>query len=209
MTMNPPALASTPRPPPAHSLAGHARATVLFLVLTILVTGFAYPLVVTGIAEVIDPHAASGSLIDHNGTIVGSSLVAQNTDAPYLFWERPSPTDYDLLNGSPSPYGYSEPELAALLNETIAYMRQYGNLTVNASLPIWWVSPSASSIDPDLVPQAVLIQVPRVAAATNLSIAFLQGFVNNHIVNPVVPYIGVPYVDVLELDVALLPLIGK
>lgn len=198
-----------PRPPNAHSPGGHLRATGLFLVLLVLVAGVAYPLVVTGIAQLIDPSAANGSLLYYHGQLVGSSLVAQNLSAPYLFWARPSATDYNLLNGSYSPPGPSEPQLQALLNETIAYMKLYGNFTVNATLPFWFVAPSGSSIDPDLVPQAVLIQVPRVAAATNLSISFLQQFVNNHIVQPMLPSLGVPFVNVLELDLALLPLIGK
>ena len=181
----------------------------VFLVLMVLVTGFAYPLVVTEIAQVIDPGAANGSLVYHNGTLVGSSLVAQNLSAPYLFWARPSATDYNLTLGAPTPYGPSEPGLQNLLNETIAYMQKYGNFTVNGTLPFWWVAPSASSIDPDVVPDAVLIQVPRVANATNLSIPYLQNFVNEHIVNPFIPYVGVPYVDVLDLDLALLPLIGR
>jgi potassium-transporting ATPase KdpC subunit len=197
------------RPPAAHSLAGHARAAGIFLVAMIFVAGFAYPLVVTEIAQLIDPHAANGSLLYHNGTLAGSSLVAQNTDAPYLFWERYSPTDYNNTLGAPTPPGPTQPQLAALIGETLNYTRLYGNLSPNASLPFEWVSPSGSSVDPDLIPDAVLIQVPRVAAATNLSISFLQGFVNKHIVNPMIPFLGVPYVDVLQLDLALLPLIGK
>jgi potassium-transporting ATPase KdpC subunit len=182
----------------------------VFLALLLLVAGFAYPAAVTEIAQVIDPSAANGSLLHYpNGTLAGSSLVAQNTDAPYLFWERPSLTDYNLTLGAPTPYGPTEPALQALLNETIAYMKQYGNFTVNGTLPFEWIAPSGSSIDPDVVPDAVLIQVPRVSHATNLSIPFLQAFVNHHTVNPVIPYLGVPYVDVLQLDLALLPLIGK
>lgn len=199
----------TPMPPP-HTWATHVRATVVLLALTLLISGFFYPLVVTGIAQVLDPGAADGSLIrDANGTIIGSSLVAQNTDAPYLFWERPSLSDYNTTLGMITPPGPTDPALSALLNETLAYMREYGNFTVNATLPFWLVSESGSSIDPDLTPEAVLVQVPRVANATNLSIAFLTGFVNDHIVNPPIPFVGVPYVDVLQLDVDLLPLIGR
>jgi K+-transporting ATPase ATPase C chain len=179
-------------------------------VLTLLVTGFIYPLAVTGIVHVVDPSAANGSLLrDANGTVIGSSLIAQNTDAPYLFWERPSLTDYNTTNGSLTPYGPTDPAMAAWLNETIAYMRLYGNYTVNASLPFWLVSPSASDIDPDLTPQAVLVQVPRVANASHLSVSWLTGFVNHQIVDPPVPYLGVPYVNVLELDLALLPYEGR
>ena len=197
----------------AHSLAGHARAAGLLLVIALFLTGAAYPAVVTEIAHVADPFAAGGSLLRYaNGTLAGSADVAQNlTNAsqPWLFWARPSLTDYNTTLGAAVPPGPSDPALRALLNETLSYMRLYGNFTVNASLPFWLVAPSASSIDPDLVPEAVLVQVPRVAAATNLSVANLTALVNAHIDRPWVPYVGVAYVDVLSLDLALLPTIGK
>jgi len=194
-------------PPSAHDLKGHARATVVFLVLLILVAGFGYPLVVTGIAQVIDPSAANGSLLtDPNGTIIGSTLIAQNTSAPYLFWERPSPTDWNTTDGAVTPYGPTDP---ALVNETLQYIAQYGNGTVNASLPFWLVSQSSSSVDPDLTPGAVLVQVPRVAFYGNVTESWLTGFVNDHITEPPIPYLGVPYVDVLQLDIDLLPHIGR
>jgi len=199
-----------PQPPPAHSGLGHLRATALFLVLAILVSGVAYPVVVTGIADVINPSGAAGSLLrDPNGTVVGSSLIAQNTSAPYLFWERPSLTDWNTTLGADTPPGPSDPALGALLNETIAYMNLAWNFSANHTLPYWLVAPSASDLDPDLVPEAVLIQVPRIAAATTESIAFVTGFVNAHITNPLIPFIGVPYVNVLELDIAWLKVIGK
>lgn len=186
------------------------RAAVFFVALSLLMSGFAYPVFVTEVAQVIDPGAANGSLLYYpNGTIAGSALIAQNTSAPYLFWERPSLTDYNMTLGADTPYGPSDPALAAWFNETIAYMDEYGNFTVNASLPLWYVSPSASGVDPDLTPEAVLVQVPRVAENTNLSIANLTTLVNEHITNPYLPFVGVAYVNVLELDLALLPLIGK
>jgi potassium-transporting ATPase KdpC subunit len=213
--VNPTPPPSAPRPVSspggrAHRLTGHVRAAGLFLVFALLVSGFLYPLVVTEIAQVINPAGANGSLLkDPNGTVVGSSLLAQNLSAPYLFWSRPSLTDYNTTLGAASPPGPTDPALGALLNETLQYMRQYGNFTVNAPLPIWWVAPSASSVDPDLTPEAVLVQVLRVASHTNLTIGFLTDFVNRHIQNPPLPFIGVPYVNVLELDLDLLPLIGR
>ncbi|MGI0071949.1 MAG: potassium-transporting ATPase subunit C [Thermoplasmata archaeon] len=195
--------------PPAHSARGHVRATVLLVVLTLLVSGFAYPLVLTGIAQLIDPSAANGSLLPDGNQTVGSSLVAQNLSAPYLFWERPSLTDYNTTLGSVVPYGASDPALAAWLNETLAYMREYGNFTVNQTLPFWYVSPSASALDPDLTPEAVLVQVPRVAEANNLTIGVVTGLVNAHIETSPIPYLGVPYVNVLELDLALVRMTGR
>jgi potassium-transporting ATPase KdpC subunit len=206
----PPAPYAEPVASPAHSGLRHVRATAVFLVLAILVSGFAYPLVVTGIAEVINPSGASGSLLkDPNGTIIGSSLIAQNTSAPYLFWSRPSLTDYNMFNGTATDPGPSDPALGQLINETLNYTRGEWNLTANATLPFWFVAPSASSLDPDVVPEAVLIQIPRVSEHTNLSVERLLTLVNAHITNPPVPFVGVAYVNVLELDIALLPLIGR
>jgi potassium-transporting ATPase KdpC subunit len=191
-------------------MAGHLRAALLLVVLTLLISGFAYPLFVTGVAQLIDPSGANGSLLHYpNGTVAGSALIAQNTDAPYLFWERPSLTDYNTTLGAESPPGPSDPALGALLNETIAYMKEYGNFTVNASLPFWFVAPSASDVDPDLTPEAVLVQVVRVAESSNLSVEWVTGFVNDHITEPPVPYLGVAYVDVLQLDLDLLPYEGR
>jgi len=206
----PPAPYAEPVASPAHSGLRHVRATVVFLVLAILVSGFAYPLVVTGIAEVVNPSGAAGSLLrDPNGTIIGSSLIAQNTSQPYLFWSRPSFTDYNMFNGTYTDPGPSDPALGQLINETLNYTRGEWNFTVNASIPFWYVAPSASSLDPDVVPEAVLIQIPRVSEHTNLSVARLLTLVNAHITNPPLPYLGEAYVNVLELDIALLPLIGR
>jgi len=211
----PPAVVESSASSPAHSGLQHVRATVIFLVLAILVSGVAYPLVVTGIAELVDPASAQGSLLrDANGTVIGSSLIAQNTSAPYLFWERPSLTDYNNTLGASTPPGPRDPALGALLNETIAYMNGAWNFSANHTLPFWLVGPSASSVDPNLVPEAVLIQIPRVSAATSglghfLSITRLTELVNGHITNPVIPFVGVPYVNVLQLDIDLLKLIGK
>ncbi len=204
-----PPTAAPASPPWAHRPSSHLRAGAVLLVLTLLVSGFAYPLLVTGIAQIIDPYAANGSLLSYNNTTVGSALIAQNTSAPYLFWERPSLSDYNTTEGMITPDGPTDPALAEWFNETIAYMREYGNFTVNATLPIWFVSPSGSTIDPDLTPEAVLVQVPRVANATNLSFDYLTNFINAHITNPPIPYLGVQYVDVLQLDLDLLPILGK
>ncbi len=198
---------------PAHRLRTHVRATVVLLVLTLLVTGGIYPIVLTEIAHVLDPAAAGGSLLRYpNGTVVGSSLVGQNLSdpkEPWLFWGRPSLTDYDTTLGADTPPGPTDPALRSLLSEYENYSVQYGKFNTTAGIPLWYLAPSASSIDPDLVPEAVLVQVMRVSLATNLTIKFLTDFVNDHITEPILPGVGVPYVNVLELDLALLPIIGK
>ncbi len=212
-------------PPPAHTPLGHLRATAALIAVLLLGTGVVYPLVVTGLAELVDPSAANGSLLYYpNGTVAGSGLVAQNTDAPYLFWERPSLTDYVTTLGIGTDPGPTDPALLALLNETIAYLRLDGNLSANTTLPLWWIAPSASSTDPDLVVPAVTVQIPRIAAAvnnstvqgncqrafgTNVLVTCLLDLVNAHITNPPIPDLGVPYVDVLPLDLDLLPIIAR
>jgi K+-transporting ATPase ATPase C chain len=205
-----------PLPPPAHRWTTHVRAGAVLLVLAILVTGLAYPLFVTAIAQQIDPGAAGGSLLRcPNGTVVGSADIAQNLSAgtlgPGLFWARPSLTDYNTTLGADTPPGPSDPALLALLNETIAWLHAEnatGNTSPTATLPYWWVVPSGSSLDPDLTPGAVLVQVLRVSATTHLSVATLTGLVNSHITQPPLPDLGVPFVNVLELDIALLALEG-
>ncbi len=203
-----------PRPPPrAHRLRTHVRASALFLVMMLLATGLAYPVGLSALAHLVDPGAAGGSLLTcANGTVVGSAEVAQNLSTGSLgaglVWARPSLTDDNTTLGAAVPPGPSDPALEQLLNETVGYMQTYGNLTVNATVPYWYAVPSASSTDPDLVPEAVLVQVLRVASANNLTVAAVTGLVNEHIVHPPLPFLGTAYVDVLELDLALLSMMG-
>jgi potassium-transporting ATPase KdpC subunit len=193
-------------PPDHHPVAGHIRASIVLLILAILLLGLAYPGAITVFAQEVEPTTANGSLISVNGTVVGSSLIAQNLSAPWLFWERPSPTDYNSFNGSPTLLGYSDP---ALYNETLSYMQQYGPFTVNASVPEILVTVSGSGLDPDLTPEAVLVQIPRIAANSNLTTTELRTLVNENIVLPLDGYIGPKYVNVLELDIKLVQKEGR
>ena len=169
--------------------------------------GVVYPLVVTGVAQLVDPAAANGSLLTSaNGTVIGSSLLAQNLSAPYLFWERPSQIDFNASLGGQSPYGPADP---ALVNETLSYLAAYGNGSVNGSWPLDLLSDSSSGVDPDLTPAAVLVQVPRVAFYTNLSVRTLTDFVNAHIERSFFGLIGPPVVNVLQLDLDLVALLGR
>jgi potassium-transporting ATPase KdpC subunit len=196
--------AATERPTvPAsrHPTLTHLRASLVLLLLSMLILGLAYPGVITVVAQELTPFTANGSLITGpNGTVVGSQLIAQNLSAPWLFWERPSPVDYNSFNGSPTLLGYSDP---ALYNETEGYLQEYGPYAVNASVPEILVTVSGSGLDPDLTPGAILVQIPRIANATGLSLAALQTVVNKHIVPPLDGFIGPSYVNVLELDIYL------
>jgi potassium-transporting ATPase KdpC subunit len=188
-------------PAPRHPFASHLRASLLLLLLTMLILGLAYPGVITAFAQEVTPFTANGSLITGpGGTVVGSELIAQNLSAPWLFWERPSPVDYNSFDGSPTLLGYSDP---ALYNETEAYLQEYGFSTVNASVPEILVTVSGSGLDPDLTPGAVLVQIPRIANATGLPEATLKIVVDRHTNQPLEGFIGPSYVNVLKLDLYL------
>ncbi len=190
-------------------MRSHVRAAVVVVALTVVFVGLGYPALVTGVADLISPGSAGGSLLHAtNGTVVGSSLVGQNFSRPYLFWDRPSMNDYNTTLGYETPPGPTDPALRALLNETIAYMQKYGNFTVNASIPLLLVSPSYSGVDPYLTPEAVLVQIPRVANATGESIANVTAFVNSYITPPLFGFIGPAYVNVVNLDYALVAWTG-
>jgi K+-transporting ATPase ATPase C chain len=187
---------------PAEPVWRSVRSSGVLLVLIVLIGGYAYPLVTTQVASFLEPATSAGSLLTgRNGTYYGSSLLGENVTDPCLFWLRPSLIDYQAFTGAGSevPYGPSDP---ALLNLTAYYAREYG--LTNVSLPIDLVAPSASGLDPQILPEAALVQVPRVAQNTTLPQGWLTEFVHDHVQGPVLGFIGPSYVNVLSLDVALL-----
>jgi K+-transporting ATPase ATPase C chain len=189
------------------SVGTHLRAAAVLLVLTLLVGGIGYPLAVTGVAQLIDPGAANGSLLKSpNGTVIGSSLVAPPVLVPWGFWPRPSDVGYNMYNGSDAPPGPTDPEL---LNETLSYLAEYGNGTNNATIPLWLITPSGSGVDPDITPDSAYAQVPRVQAGlfasfhVMLSNATLQALVAAQVQTPPLGIPGPDYVDVTIVNLAL------
>lgn len=192
---------------PPESFGTHLRAASVVLVLAILVAGVAYPLAVTGVAQLTDPGGANGSLVRApNGTIIGSSLVPSPVLLPWEFWPRPSEVGYNMYNGSDAPPGPTDPEL---VNETLSYLAEYGNDTNNATIPLWLVTPSGSGVDPDITPASAFVQIPRVQLEVHqefgvtLSNASLQGLVGAQVQGPPGGLPGPTFVDVLELNLAL------
>ena len=182
------------------------RSLLGLLALVVLLGGFVYPAAVTAFAQAVQPAAANGSLLyDANGTAIGSSLIGQNISSPSLFWLRPSLTDYEATTGSgESPYGPTDPALA---NLTWYYIREYD--LNGTTVPLALVAPSESGIDPDVTPEAALVQIPRVAFFTNLSTSFLTGLVERHVQSPILGFLGPSYVNVIELDLDLLKALGR
>jgi K+-transporting ATPase ATPase C chain len=179
-------------------------AIVLFVILTVI-TGILYPLVVTGIAQVVFPFQANGSVIVQNGQAMGSTLIGQQFDDPKYFWGRLSatgPFPYNAAASTGSNLGPNNPVLTETVQSRIdsLHAADPGN---NAPIPVDLVTASSSGLDPDISPAAALYQVARVARVRNLSVDALTQLVNQHTQGRQVFIFGEPRVNVLELNMAL------
>jgi K+-transporting ATPase ATPase C chain len=188
----------------ASSLAPLRAAAVLFGGLTLL-TGVAYPLAVTGIAQAAFPGRANGSLIVKDGKPVGSSLLGQPFDAPGYFWSRlsaTSPVAYNAQASGASNLGPTNPALtdAAKARIEALHAADPGN---GAAVPVDLVTASGSGLDPHISPAAALYQVHRVASARRLDEEKVRALVAAHTDGPDLGMLGEPGVNVLELNLAL------
>lgn len=179
-------------------------ALVLFVLLT-LVTGLAYPLVVTGLAQALFPQAANGSLVTHEGRAVGSALVGQAFADPGRFWSRPSatgPMPYNAGASSGSNLGPSNPALHAAVADRVAALRAAdpGN---TAAVPVDLVTASASGLDPHISRAAADYQAARVARVRGLPPEAVRLLVERHTERPWLGVLGEPRVHVLRLNLAL------
>lgn len=178
----------------------------MLIALTVL-TGGAYPLVVTAVAMLAFAKQAGGSLVLRDGVVVGSALIGQAIDDPGLFWGRPSATN-PPCNGAASGgsnLGPTNPALEAAVRRRIAAL-EASDPTQRAPIPVELVTASGSGLDPHLSPAAVLWQVPRVARARGLPEAQVRELVERHVEGRDFGLLGEPRVNVLALDLALLEL---
>lgn len=179
-------------------------ALVIFAVLTLL-TGVAYPLAVTGVAQAMFPVQAGGSLIVRDNKPVGSALIGQNFSDPGHFWGRPSATSPMAYNGiasSGSNQGPLNPVLTDAVKGRVAALRAAdpGNM---APVPVDLVTASASGLDPHISPAAAYYQLDRVAAARKLSSEQVRTLIEQHTQRPMLGVLGEPVVNVLALNLAL------
>jgi K+-transporting ATPase ATPase C chain len=177
----------------------------MILLLLTLVTGVAYPLLVTGIAQAVFPAQAQGSLIVKDGHVVGSRLIGQPFDDPKYFWSRPSATSPFADNaGSSSGSNLSptNPDLIKAVQGRVDALRAAdpGN---TAPVPVDLVTASGSGLDPHISPAAAFYQAPRVARTRKLPPERVRELVERHIEGRLLGFLGEPRVNVLALNMAL------
>ena len=179
-------------------------AVVAFLAFTLL-TGVAYPLVVTGITQVAFPGRADGSLVERDGTVVGSRLIGQSFSSARYFHPRPSAAGdgYDAMSSSASNLGPTNDELLNAVEERAAAYRDTNGLNADDEVPIDAVTASGSGLDPHISPANARYQAPRVAEARGLSEAAVVSLVEEHTDDRSLGFLGEPGVNVLELNLAL------
>lgn len=177
--------------------------SILMTLVTTVLLGIVYPLVVTGVAQWIFPHQANGELIQRNGVVVGSALIGQTFSAPGYFESRPSAAGaagYDASNSTGSNLG---PTNQALISRVAGDAQRLRAQNPSAPIPVDLVTTSGSGLDPDISPAAAEFQVPRVAKERGMSEPQVRAFVNKHTEGRQWGFLGEPRVNVLELNLDL------
>jgi K+-transporting ATPase ATPase C chain len=190
------------------------RPAIVVLVALTLITGLAYPLAMTGIAEVLFPRQAQGSLIEQDGKVVGSALIGQVFESDKYFHGRPSATTAPDPNDStktvPAPYNAANsggsnlgPTNKALIDRVQGDVDTLKKENPNAPIPQDLVTTSASGLDPHISPEAALFQAPRIAKARNLPEDRVRQLVADNTEGRLFGLLGEPRVNVLQLNLAL------
>jgi potassium-transporting ATPase KdpC subunit len=182
-------------------------AVVMALIMTVL-AGLIYPFLITGIAQLVFPSSANGSLIMHDGKVIGSSLIGQEFDGRGYFHSRPSyaGAGYEADNSGASNLGPTSRKLVEAVKRRVAVIRMEDGVN---KVPVDLVTGSASGLDPDISPASALLQVNRVAKARRLAPATIRSLVETHIKGRTLGIVGEPRVNVLELNLALDDLAAK
>ena len=179
--------------------------TTLYTLITAIILGIGYPLLITGLAHILFPKQAAGELITRNGEVIGSQLIGQTFTGDNYFHSRPSAagTGYDAGASSGSNLGPTSKTLIDSIEERTQAIITTDQNGSNAPVPIDLVTASGSGLDPDISPAAAYYQVPRIAHQRHLSEATLAQLVANHTTERQFGLLGEPRVNVLELNLAL------
>jgi potassium-transporting ATPase KdpC subunit len=190
------------------------RPAIVFVVALTVITGLLYPFVMTGVAGVVFPYQAQGSLIERDGNVVGSALIGQDFTSAGYFHGRPSatvaPDPNDSTKTVPAPYNAANsggsnlgPTNTALIDRVQSDVEKLRQEDPSAQVPIDLVTTSGSGLDPDISPAAALFQVPRVAKARNMPEDRVRQLVDEHVEGRTLGFLGEPRINVLALNLAL------
>jgi K+-transporting ATPase ATPase C chain len=187
------------------SILSHVVTSLLYTVVSVVALGIIYPLAITGIGMLLFPHQASGSLVERNGTIVGSSIIGQLFTKPQYFQGRPSAAGkngYDPTSTGGTNLAPTSKKLIDSTKATIAALAK-ANPDASEPPPMDLVTSSGSGIDPDISPDGAYYQAPRVAKARALALERVRALISAHIHGRTLGILGEPRVNVLELNQAL------
>jgi potassium-transporting ATPase KdpC subunit len=190
------------------------RPAIVLVVALTVITGLVYPFVMTGVAGMIFPYQAQGSLVERDGKVIGSTLIGQEFTSDRYFHGRPSatvaPDPNDSSKTVPAPYNAANsggsnlgPTNKALIERVQGDVDKLKQENPSAPVPIDLVTTTASGLDPDISPAAALFQVPRVAKARNMPEDRVRQLVNERIEGRTLGFLGEPRVNVLALNIAL------
>ncbi|HEY1469669.1 MAG TPA: potassium-transporting ATPase subunit KdpC, partial [Candidatus Acidoferrum sp.] len=184
------------------SMKQHLNIAVRFTIATTIVFGLIYPLAVTGLSQLIFPRQANGSLVERNGQIVGSRLIAQGFTADKYFHPRPSAAGagYDATSSGGSDLGPTNKQLVDRVKQDVAKLEQENPGT---PIPTDMVTTSGSGLDPEISPASAEFQLARVAKARGVSVDALRAVVARHTAARQLGVLGEPRVNVLELNLDL------
>jgi K+-transporting ATPase ATPase C chain len=174
-------------------------------IVTAILCGLIYPLVITGVAQVVFPAKANGSLIKQNGKVIGSKLIGQDFTDPKYFFPRPSAAGkgYDGMASSFSNLGPTSLVLIQSVQQRVAAAIKQDPGLVKGQVPVDMVTSSASGLDPDITVANARAQAPRVAAARGMSVADVLALVKKYTTGRELGFLGEQHVNVLELNLAL------
>jgi K+-transporting ATPase ATPase C chain len=179
------------------------RTAFLVLLVFSLLLGVVYPLVVTGIAQLVFPWRANGSLVSEGGRVVGSELIGQSFSSPRYFHGRPSASGYDAMASGATNLGPSNPTLAVAVRDRVEQIRLDNALGPETTIPADLTLSSGSGLDPEISLGGALLQAERVAVARGLDVTVVRSLVEGLAVEPFLGAFGETRVNVLRLNLAL------
>ena len=187
------------------STLSHLVTSILYTIVTVILLGLIYPVVITGLGMLIFPNQANGSFVDSNGKVIGSAIIGQLWTKPQYFQGRPSAAGkngYDPTNTGGTNLGPTSKKLIDATKATIAALKK-ANPDAVGEPPIDLVTSSASGIDPDVSPESAYWEAPRVAKARHMSLDAVNALIASHVQGRTLGFLGEPRVNVLELNLAL------